>query len=161
MKSISFQPIGIIHSAYKKPEGTPIQFSGAKDSKGEIEIFPEFTEGLTDLNEFSHLILLYHFHLIEKPALKVIPFMDDCEHGVFATRSPARPNPIGFSVVRLEEIKDNRLCIEGVDIVDGTPLLDIKPYVSRLDSVNAERFGWLEQNIHKYNITKDDGRFVQ
>ena len=161
MNPISFQPIGTIYSSFEKPEGTPIQFSGAKNSSGEIEIFPQFTDGLKDLNGFSHLILLFHFHLMKKPSLIVKPFMDDAEHGIFATRSPARPNPIGFSIVRLKEIKNNRLFIEDVDIVNGTPLLDIKPYVPEFDAVNAERTGWLEKNAHKHTIIKDDGRFIK
>lgn len=161
MKSIIFQPIGIIHSAFDKPQGTPIQFSGAKDSYGEIEIFPEFIDGLADLEGFSHIILLYHFHLIEKKSLKVIPFMDNSEHGIFATRSPARPNPIGLSIVRLNKIEDNKLYIEGVDIVNGTPLIDIKPYVAQFDAVDSDRIGWLEKNFHKHDSIKDDGRFIK
>ncbi len=161
MNPISFHPIGTIYSSFEKPEGTPIQFSGAKNSSGEIEIFPQFTDGLKDLNGFSHLILLFHFHLIKEPALIVKPFMDDVEHGIFATRSPARPNPIGFSIVRLKEIKNNHLFIEDVDIINGTPLLDIKPYVPEFDIVHAERTGWLEKNAHKHTIIKDDGRFIK
>lgn len=161
MKTIKYQPIGIIYSGFKKPEGTPIQFSGAGGASGEIEIFPEFVEGLQDLEGFSHIILLSHLHLVKNQSLKVIPFMDNVKHGVFATRSPARPNPIGFSVVRLKKIKGNRLYIEDVDIINGTPLLDIKPYVSDFDNVNTEKIGWLEKNAHKHSITKDDGRFIK
>lgn len=161
MDWITYTPIGIIHSTNKKPEGTPIQFSGAKNSPGEIEIFPEYIEGLTDLDGFSHVILLYHFHLIDKPKMMVKPFMDECEHGVFATRSPARPNPVGFSIVRIAEIRGSRIFIDGVDIVDGTPLLDIKPYVPQFDAVTVEKTGWLENNAHKHATTKDDGRFLK
>ncbi len=161
MQPISFQPIGIIHSDHLEPQGTPIQFSGAKDARGEIEIFPEFQDGLIDLDGFSHLILIYYFHQIKNPALIVKPFMDDAEHGVFATRSPARPNPIGFSIVKLNKIRGSRLYVQGLDIINETPLLDIKPYVPNFDHIEADRIGWLETNIHKHSITKDDGRFIK
>lgn len=160
METISFKPIGMIHSAHKKPEGTPIQFGKSNNSPGEIEIFPEFTEGLSDLDGFSHIMLFYHFHLIKETKLTVKPFMDDFEHGIFATRSPARPNPIGFSVVRIIEIKNSRILVEGLDMIDGTPLLDIKPYVTKFDAIEVQKIGWLENNVHKHTSVKDDGRFL-
>jgi len=161
MKSITFQPIGMIYSKHTRPHGTPIQFSGAKNDSGEIEIFPEFQDGLIDLEGFSHIILLYYFHRANFQSLTVKPFMDDAEHGVFATRSPARPNPIGFSIVKLNRIQGNRLFIQGVDALNETPLLDIKPYVPNFDQVEADKIGWLENNIHKHWTTKDDGRFIK
>ncbi len=160
MQAISFQPIGIVHSGHLQPEGTPIQFLGAKEFKGEIEIFAEFKEGLADLDGFSHLMLIYYFHQIKNVSLSVKPFMDEAAHGVFATRSPARPNPIGFSIVRLLEIRGTRLLIEGLDMLNETPLLDLKPYVPHFDAVDAEKIGWLEANIEKHWKTKDDGRFI-
>lgn len=157
---ITYQPIGIIHSPFEKPEGTPIQPKAAVGIKGWIEVFPEYVKGLKDLDGFSHIILIYHFHLINKVSLEVKPFMDDRTHGVFATRAPSRPNPIGISVVKLARIERNILNVENIDILDGTPLLDIKPYVKDFDYVNEHRRGWLEQNIKKLKASKDDGRFL-
>ncbi|RKZ21781.1 tRNA (N6-threonylcarbamoyladenosine(37)-N6)-methyltransferase TrmO [bacterium] len=156
---IKYRPIGIIHSPFKEPRGTPIQTSAARGIEGVVEIFPEYTEGLKDLEGFSHIILIYHFHLSKKHPLKVKPYLDDQPHGVFATRSPARPNPIGLSVVRLKRIEGNILYVEDVDVVDGTPLLDIKPYVPEFDLKNAESTGWLEGKIRRLHEARDDGRF--
>lgn len=124
-------------------------------------MFPHYEQGLKDLEGFSHIILLYHFHLAGEPRLTVTPFMDSIPRGIFATRSPQRPNAIGISVVRLIKIEKNILCIQDIDIVDGTPLLDIKPYVQDFDRSDGVRIGWLEDNIQKLNVAKDDGRFVK
>ena len=121
MNEINFNPIGIIHSSFKTIENIPIQNLGAKGEKGTIEIFPEFTTGLKDLEGFSHLILLYHLHKVNHFSLQVKPFMDDTIRGVFATRSPIRPNPIGLTVVKLIESKDNLIIIENLDMLDQTP----------------------------------------
>ena len=137
----------------------PIQPSGALGIKGTVELFAEYSPGLKDIDGFSHIILVYHFHLSRGYALEVKPFLEEEIHGIFAIRAPARPNPIGISVVRLVGVKDNVLQIEDVDIVDGTPLLDIKPYVPDFDQREAERIGWLwnkSQNARKY---KSDNRF--
>jgi len=158
---IHYKAIGTIHTGHQSVEGTPIQPGGAQSSEGIVELFPEYTEGLKDLEGFSYVILLYHFHLISETALTVQPFMDSISHGVFSTRSPARPNPIGLSVVRLKKVVDNRLYIENVDIIDGTPLIDIKPYVPHFDSKTATKIGWLENNVHKHTTTRDDGRFIK
>ena len=160
MKQIKFNPIGIIHSPFKQMEGTPIQSSAAKDAEGMIEIFPEFVDGLSDLEGFSHIQLLFYFHLSKKFTLKVKPYMDNELHGVFATRAPSRPNPIGLSVVNLIKIDGNILHIKNMDMIEGTPLLDIKPYVSKFDDANIKRIGWLENKIHKLPETNDDGRFI-
>ncbi|MFN2364291.1 MAG: tRNA (N6-threonylcarbamoyladenosine(37)-N6)-methyltransferase TrmO [Halarsenatibacteraceae bacterium] len=160
MKEITFKPIGRIRSQFKKPEGTPIQPPGAEGIEGKIELLPEFEEGLKDLERFSHLILLYHCHLAGACSLRNKPFMEDKEHGVFAIRAPSRPNSIGLSVVRLDKIAGNILYIKDVDIVDGTPLLDIKPYVPEFDSRENVRIGWLEENVGKMHDKKDDGRFI-
>ncbi|RLF49164.1 MAG: tRNA (N6-threonylcarbamoyladenosine(37)-N6)-methyltransferase TrmO [Thermoplasmata archaeon] len=157
---IKFRPIGIIHSPFKEAKGVPIQPSAAKGIEGKVEIFPEYTEGLEDIGNFSHIFLIYHLHLSRKYSLKVKPYMDDKERGVFATRAPSRPNPIGISVVELLEVDGNMLHIKNVDIVDGTPLLDIKPYVPEFDIHNVKKIGWLEKNVHKLPETKDDGRFI-
>jgi len=130
---VEFRPIGVIHTPFKEPQGTPIQPTAAEGVEGRVEVFSEFADGLKDIEGFSHIILLYHFHLCREVKLRVKPFLDDEFRGVFATRAPCRPNPIGFSVVRLLEVRKNILRVCDVDIIDGTPLLDIKPYVHELD----------------------------
>jgi len=161
MNEIKYKPIGIVHSPFKVPEGTPIQPVGAKGIDGTVDLFPEYVEGLKDLEGFSHIILIYHFHLSKGASLKVKPYMDNEVHGVFAMRAPSRPNPVGISVVRLVRIEGNILQIQDVDVVDGTPLLDIKPYVPKFDIREVEKIGWLDKNVHKLTTTKDDGRFTK
>jgi tRNA-Thr(GGU) m(6)t(6)A37 methyltransferase TsaA len=160
MNEIKYKPIGVIHSPFKEPKGTPIQPAGAKGIEGTVEIFPEYVEGLKDIEGFSHIILLYHFHLSKGSTLLAKPYMANEAHGVFAMRGPSRPNPIGMSVVRVVKVEGNMLHIQDVDIVDGTPLLDIKPYVPEFDIREVERIGWLERNVHKLSESKDDGRFI-
>jgi len=126
-----------------------------------VEVFPQYEKGLKDIEGFSHIILIYHFHLSKSYSLEVVPFMDDKYHGLFTTRAPARPNPVGISVVRLIKVKENRLYIKDVDIVDGTPLLDIKPFVFEFDNPKVMKIGWLEKNIRKLPKSKDDGRFIK
>jgi tRNA-Thr(GGU) m(6)t(6)A37 methyltransferase TsaA len=159
--SIKLKPIGIIHSPFSEPKGVPIQPTAGKDVQGTVEVFPEYVDGLKDLDGFSHIVLLCFFHLAREYSLEVIPFMDDQLRGVFATRAPSRPNPIGLSVVRLDKIEGNILYIRDLDIVDGTPLLDIKPYVSEFVPGDIQKTGWLEQNVKKLPKTKDDGRFTE
>ncbi len=161
MEIIAYQPIGIIHSPYSTPQGSPIQPSAARGNEGKIEIFPEFVEGLEDLAGFSHIFLIYHFHLSKKFSLKVKPFLDDKRRGLFATRAPSRPNPIGISVVRLFEIHESTLHIQDLDVVDGTPLLDIKPYVPQFDVYPVEKIGWIEKKTKKIKEAADDGRFTR
>jgi len=161
MNGIKYKPIGVIHSPFKEPEGTPIQPAGAKGTDGIVEIFPEYAEGLKDIEGFSHIILLYHFHLSKGATLLAKPFMDNETHGVFAMRGPSRPNPIGVSVVCLVGVEGNMLHIQDVDVVDGTPLLDIKPYIPEFDIRKVERIGWLEKNVHKLSASKDNGRFTE
>ena len=161
MDDITYKPIGIIHSPFKEPKGTPIQPAAAKGIDARVEVFREYAQGLKDVEGFSHIILLYHFHLSKGSSLKAKPFMDDEEHGVFAMRGPSRPNSIGISVVHLVGIEENILHIQDVDIVDKTPLLDIKPYVPEFDIREVEKIGWLEKNVHKLSSTEDDGRFAQ
>lgn len=161
MDEVSYKPIGVVHSPFKEPKGTPIQPSGAEGVNGTIEVYPQYAEGLKDVEGFSHIILIYHFHLSQETSLKEKPFMDDEEHGVFAMRGPSRPNPIGISIVRLTRIEENILHIQDVDILDGTPLLDIKPYVPEFDIREVEKIGWLDKNVHKLKTTKDDGRFTK
>lgn len=159
-KNIYFSQIGVFHTPHKNPKGTPIQPTAAKGTEGQIEIYSEYTPGLLDLEMFSHIIVLYYFHLTKEGELLVKPFMDNKQHGVFATRASARPNPIGLSILELSKIEGNILYVRDVDIVDGTPLLDIKPYVPDFDSRKDVRTGWLEKNIHKLPDVKDDERFV-
>jgi len=161
MDVIKYKPIGIIHSPFKEPKGTPIQPTGAKNIDATVELFPKYVEGLKDLEGFSHIILIYHFHLSKHISLRVKPYMDNELRGVFATRAPSRPNPIGISVVRLVKVEGNILHIQDVDAVDGTPLLDIKPYVPEFDTREVEKIGWLEKRVHRLRETKDDGRFTK
>ena len=159
MDKFEYRPIGIIHSPHKTPEGTPIQPTGARDVEGSIEVFPEYAAGLADLAGFSHIILLYHFHLSKKYSLKVKPFLDNQKRGLFATRAPSRPNPIGLSVVRLTAITEGNLQVQDVDVVDGTPLLDIKPYVPEFDVRKVDKIGWIGLKTGKIEGVIDDGRF--
>ena len=161
MNKIKYIQIGIIHSPFKEPTGTPIQPIAAQGINGTVEVFQEYTEGLKDIDGFSHVILVYHFHLSKESSLKVKPFMDDQTHGVFSTRAPNRPNPIGISVVQLVKIEGNILQVKDLDIVDGTPLLDIKPYVPEFDIRDVKKKGWLEKNVNKLSTSKDDGRFIK
>lgn len=142
--ALTLYPIGIIHTPHTRAEETPIQPSYAQGVGGRVEVFPKYAEGLRDLEGFSHLCLIYWFHKASSPRLLVKPFLDDVERGLFATRAPCRPNPIGLSVVRLVRREANVLHLEEVDILDGTPLLDIKPYVTRFDHRDEVRCGWLE-----------------
>ena len=159
MNEINYQPIGIIYSPFKEPKGTPIQPTAAKGIKGKIEVFPEYVDGLQDVDGFSYIILLYHCHLATGFSLKVKPFLDDALHGVFATRAPRRPNSIGLSIVNLIRIEENIIHIQDVDIIDGTPLLDIKPYVPEFNESQVVKTGWLEKNLNKLSEMKDDNRF--
>ena len=157
--TISYRPIGKIRSPFKGVEKVPIQPSAASGIRGTVEVSAEFAPGLQDLSGFSHVILLYHFHRVIQSRLTVVPFLDDQPRGVFATRAPSRPNPIGLSIVRLLGIEDNLLHVENLDIVDGTPLLDIKPYVPAFDHNEAERTGWLESSGARVKETRSDDRF--
>jgi tRNA-Thr(GGU) m(6)t(6)A37 methyltransferase TsaA len=159
MKEIRYRPIGVINSPLKEPKGTPIQPSATNGVEGTVKVFPKYTDGLKDLKGFSHIILLYHFHLSKKESLEVKPFMDEQPRGVFATRAPSKPNPIGISVVRLVRMEGNILHVRDVDVVDRTPLLDIKPYVPEFDVKDVEKIGWLEKRIRKLAKARDDGRF--
>ena len=145
--NIIYKPIGTIHSPFNKAEGAPIQPTSAKGVRGTVELLKEYVSGLKDLDGFSNIILLYHFHLSKGYSLEVIPYLDDTAHGVFATRSPKRPNPIGLSVVKLIKIETNILHIENVDVVDETPLLDIKPYIREFEDPGELKIGWLEDKI--------------
>jgi len=159
MDLIKYRPIGIIHSPFNSPAGTPIQPAGARDVEGRVEVFSEYTAGLDDLAGFSHIFLIYHFHLSKKFTLKVTPFLDNRERGLFATRAPSRPNPIGLSVVRLVDITGGTLTVLDVDVIDGTPLLDVKPYVPEFDVRKVDHTGWIGKRTKEIETAVDDGRF--
>ncbi len=157
--TITYHSIGTIRTPYKDKEGMPIQPSGAKGIKGTIEIDKRYQEGLQDLDGFSHIILLYHFHRSKGYALTVIPFMDDHPRGLFSTRAPRRPNGIGLSIVRLNRVSGNILYVENVDILDGTPILDIKPCIPDFDLVDVKKTGWVEKHAKKVKRLESDNRF--
>jgi tRNA-Thr(GGU) m(6)t(6)A37 methyltransferase TsaA len=153
--SIQYEPIGVVHSPFTSLEGMPIQPSRARGVQATVEVYPQFEEGLQDLEGFSHITLLCHFHRAKEYRLKVVPFLDTKLRGLFATRAPSRPNPIGLSVVRLLRIDKNVLSIQDVDILNETPVLDIKPYVYEFDEREDLRMGWLEQ-ARKRRAESDD-----
>ncbi len=159
MKSIRYRPIGVIRTPFKKLAGMPIQPAGARRIRGTIELSAGYEAGLKDLDGFSHVILLYHFHRSRGYDLQVTPFLDSKRRGLFATRAPKRPNPIGLSVVRLIRIKGRTLAVEGIDVLDGTPLLDIKPYVPAFDRPKSARAGWLAGAQARARSRKADNRF--
>jgi tRNA-Thr(GGU) m(6)t(6)A37 methyltransferase TsaA len=157
---ILFKPIGTIHSPFHDPVGVPIQPQAGTGVKGKVVLDPAYSEGLKDLDGFSHLILVYYFHRSGEGDLLIKPFLDDQKRGVFATRAPRRPNGIGISVVKLLGIQDNILEIENLDILNGTPLLDIKPYIPDFDHDADVRVGWLEKQRDKIPGKQADDRFV-
>ncbi|SDU61819.1 tRNA (N6-threonylcarbamoyladenosine(37)-N6)-methyltransferase TrmO [Desulfobacula phenolica] len=158
--NINISSIGIIHTPFDSLKGMPIQPSGADKVTGTIVINKEYELGLKDLEGFSHLILLYNFHQSKGYDLILTPFLDDQKRGVFSTRAPRRPNPIGLSIVNLLKIEGNRLTIKGIDVLDGTPLIDIKPYVPEFDSKAVTAVGWLEKTQKNATFLKSDDRFV-
>ena len=156
---ITYQSIGKIITNFNVGKGTPIQPTANGAGDGKIELFSEYLEGLKDLEGFSHIILLYHCHKAGKPSLLVKPFLDNKKHGIFSIRAPSRPNCIGLSIVHLIKIEKNILYIKDVDILNGTPLLDIKPYVPGFDQRENVKIGWLEMNLKNISSVEDDGRF--
>ncbi len=153
-KEIKLKPIGIIHTPYKEPKGMPIQGKFEKGVTGHVKLFPEYIKGLKDIEGFSHIILIYYFDRSKEEKLITRPFLEDEEHGIFAIRSPHRPNHIGFSVVKVEEVNDDTVIFSEVDTLDGTPLLDIKPYVSHFDLRKNIRNGWIEKHFKSGKIPK-------
>ena len=156
---IELKPIGTIHTPFKKRKGMPIQPAGAAGVKGTVEVLEEYRAGLKDLDGFSHVILIYHFHMTKTYELIVKPFMDDTLRGVFATRAPTRPNPIGISIVRLKGIEGSVVHLGKIDILDGTPLLDIKPYVPEFDHHDDVKIGWLKSAKGQVQDKTSDERF--
>ncbi|MGM5629575.1 tRNA (N6-threonylcarbamoyladenosine(37)-N6)-methyltransferase TrmO [Apibacter raozihei] len=160
MKNILLESLGVINTPHKKIEGMPIQPAGAVGIQGTIIVDEKFLKGLKDLEGFSHFILIYLFHQIQEYELEIIPFMDTVARGVFATRSPKRPNRIGLSIVKMIKIENNRVYFEGADMLDGTPLLDIKPFFGNYDNQFNVKNGWLDK-VGKIDISKkkSDKRF--
>ncbi|AKJ65195.1 tRNA (N6-threonylcarbamoyladenosine(37)-N6)-methyltransferase TrmO [Kiritimatiella glycovorans] len=154
------EPIGLIHTPFTDLTGMPIQPAGAAGVSGTVEVFDEYQPGLKNLDGFSHIVLLYLFHRSQGFKLQVVPFMDTEARGLFATRAPKRPNPIGLSVVRLDRVEGGTLHIRNVDMLDGTPLLDIKPYVPEFDAQMKVRTGWLETARKSVSDRKSDHRFT-
>jgi tRNA-Thr(GGU) m(6)t(6)A37 methyltransferase TsaA len=174
MATIRFREIGIIRTPFKEPAGMPVQPKAGRGIKGVIEVYPEFSEGLSDLEGFSHIVLVFHLHRPKeqkktlfqrfftrnKPyKLKIVPFLDTVERGVFATRAPKRPNQIGISTVRLERVEGNKVYFQDCDIIDGTPLLDIKPYFPEIVEGDQMSFGWSEKTIENIDKVRSDERF--
>jgi len=161
MKPIILEPIGVIHSPHINIEGMPVQPTGAIDFEGTVVVDEKYTEGLKDLEGFSHIILIYQFHKVQGYVLQLIPFMDTKPHGVFATRAPKRPNKIGFSIVPLKKIEKNILYFEQADMLDGTPVIDIKPFYPKYDNKTDVKIGWLA-DVDPVDITqlRSDDRFI-
>ncbi len=156
---VTYRPIGVVRTPFTDIEGMPVQPTAAVGVAGTIELDPALAEGLADIDGFSHLILVVHLHAIRTPRLTVTPFLDATPHGIFATRSPARPNPIGVSTVRLVGVDGATLAIEDVDLLDGTPLLDMKPYVPAFDDRADARVGWFAARLDRLPTTRSDDRF--
>ncbi len=153
------KPIGVIHTPFQNIEDMPIQPRGAAGTKGQIQVDAVFEPGLKDLDGFSHIFLIYAFHKTTRTELTVVPFMDTRPRGVYATRSPLRPNHIGISIVRLEKIQGNLLHVLDIDVLDGTPLLDIKPYMEKFDAVADSRSGWMQASERQVAEKRSDDRF--
>ncbi len=154
------KPIGIIETPFNDLQGMPIQPSGADDVIGTIKINKELEAGLDDIKGFSHVILLYYFHKTKGYSLKVKPFLGDQERGLFSTRAPRRPNPLGISIVQLLQRNDNILTVKGIDVLNGTQLIDIKPYVPGFGEKSASSIGWLESKQERATSLKSDRRFI-
>ena len=159
MKKILLKSIGIIHSPFKDIKNMPIQPVGAKGVQGYVELYQEFYEGLDGIEGFSHVILIYFFHLSKDFSLKVKPFLDNELRGVFATRAPKRPNSIGMSIVKIVKKDGTGLYVENIDVVDQTPLLDIKPFVPVFDCPETDKIGWLSKRVKKVFNMRSDNRF--
>jgi len=156
---MEMKPIGIIHSPFQAASGVPIQPAFATDTEGSVEVAPEYAEALADLDGFERIWLLYWFDRAAPFKAQVKPYLDNQTHGLFATRAPARPNPIGLSCVKLLSVEGTTLNVGSIDILDGTPLLDIKPYASRFDRFDVTRNGWLD--TAQKGSTRADDRFFE
>ncbi len=152
MNQIIMHPIGIIHSPYTEKTSIPIQGRFKDDVEAWVELNDRYVPGLKDLDQFSYAILLYYFHKSQKETIQGTPFLENTIHGIFAIRSPHRPNHIGLSIIKIKDIKENRLYFTQVDMLDGTPVLDIKPYIQYFDNREDISSGWLEKHFKNGNI---------
>ena len=157
-RNISISSIGYVQSRFQQVEGMPIQSVAAYGEKAVVVLLPEYEAGLQGIEGFDYIYLITHLHKVEKELLVVKPFLDDMCHGIFATRSPVRPNKLGMSIVKLTKRDGLHLFIAGNDMLDGTPVIDIKPYVPQFDHRHTNRIGWYEERINRLNETKADGR---
>ncbi len=154
------EPIGTVHTPFTTLEAMPYQPKGAAETIGTLVLDEAYAEGLKDLEGFSHIYVLYHFHRAKRTELTVTPFMDTEPRGVFATRSPLRPSHIGMSVTEVVSVEGRTVTVKGIDVLDGTPLLDIKPYIPQFDSVKNVKTGWMDKNETDVATKTSDGRFV-
>jgi len=159
MSVIHYKTIGIIHTPFTSADATPIQPTGAAGVKGTIHIKQEYQDGLQDLDGFGKIIVLYHLHHVQQEHLVVTPFLDSRSHGVFATRAPTRPNPIGLSILTLNRVEQNILHVENVDMLNESPVIDIKPYIPSVDSFADEHIGWLAKAHEQFKHAQSDNRF--
>ena len=152
MKEITLKPIGIVHSPYESSKNIPIQGRFNDDVEAYVKLDKKYEKGLTDLEEFSHAIIVFYFHKADKITIMSKPYLENKEHGIFAIRSPSRPNPIGISVVKIKKIEGNKLYFTEVDVFDQTPVLDIKPYIKYFDIRENVKSGWLDKHFKNGNI---------
>lgn len=158
--AFEYEPIGVIHTPFDSPEGMPIQPIGADETVGTVDVDDAYADGLADLEGFSHCILLYHFHRADDDvSMQVEPFLDETKRGLFSTRAPQRPNPIGLSIVGIDGVNGRELTVRGIDVVDGTPLLDIKPFVPDFDVPADADTGWLDASRSTVQSERADDRF--
>ena len=160
MRTYEGQFIGVIRSPYKELENMPIQPVASPEAEGEILVDEKYVDGLKDLGGFSHIYVVYYFHKATRTELQVIPYLDTVQRGVFATRSPLRPAHIGLSIVELLAVEGNRLRVRGIDMLDGTPLIDIKPYVPQFDCWDEATSGWVKPTRHDIERRRSDDRFA-
>jgi tRNA-Thr(GGU) m(6)t(6)A37 methyltransferase TsaA len=159
-ETLRLEPIGVIHSPFRELENMPVQSIGAQSAEGSVVVYEKFSEGLRDLEGFSHIYLVYHFHRASRAELRVVPYMDTVERGVFATRSPLRPSHVGLSIVELLSVTGNVLRVRGVDVLDGTPLIDIKPYIPQFDCREDATSGWMKASRSEVERKRSDHRFL-
>ncbi len=159
-ESIEFKVLGVVESRFEHQTGTPIQGRLAPEETAVIRIYDEYTAGLKDIDGFSHIYVFFGFNRSDSGKLLVKPYLDTVERGIFATRSPLRPNPLGMTIVRLERIEGNKLHVSGVDILNGSPVLDIKPYIPAFDYHQPERIGWYQSKEQRDSLVLADDRFA-
>ena len=155
MEQITIHPIGVIRSPYKEPEDIPIQGVFKRETEAQIELMEKYVPGLKDLEQFSHAIVLYYFHKSDRERLEGKPFLEDCKHGIFAIRSPHRPNHLGLSVIKIKRIVENKIFFTEVDMLDGTPVVDIKPYIKYFDNRENVVSGWLDKHFENGKVPEN------